>query len=93
MFLLTIVAGLSATANAQATTWPADSDWIEATSFGEVATDVCGDTPAGNAWDIVSDASNPAVYYDDDGTYLWFRMRVGFEPPAATATGAPLAGA
>ena len=36
---------------------------------------------SGNAWwDIVGDADNPAVYYYDDGTILWFRLRIAGEP-------------
>ncbi|MFZ5475168.1 MAG: thrombospondin type 3 repeat-containing protein, partial [Myxococcota bacterium] len=60
--------------------WPADSDWIAFEQDGVAFADECGDVSGNDWWDMVGDSSNPTAYYADDGTYLWFRLRLADEP-------------
>src|SRR5688500_6462290 len=65
---------------AQAVTWPGDSDWIPIELDGAPLADACGDVAGNDWWDVIGDATNPAAYYYDDGTNLWFRLRLADDP-------------
>ncbi len=70
--------GLPVTAGA--TTWPDEADWEPLLSGGAPLVDPCGDISGNAWWDIVGDADNPAAFVYDDGTNLWFRMRIASAP-------------
>ena len=71
---------LLATSNAFAVTWPSAADWNAVQLGGGPLTDPCGDVSGSAWWDIVGDSTRPAAYYYDDGTNLWFRLRVEATP-------------
>jgi MYXO-CTERM domain-containing protein len=67
-------------APALAADWPADDDWVPVELDGAAMTDPCGDENGSSWWDIIGDAANPAGFWYDDGTNLWFRLRIRDEP-------------
>ena len=73
--MLSVLLALAAP-SALAVTWPADSDWEVVELDGDPLTDPCNDVSGSDWWDIVGDSSEPAAYMYDDGTYLWFRLRL-----------------
>jgi uncharacterized protein (TIGR03382 family) len=80
-----MIALLALTAPSLGATWPADADWKPLELDGVAMTDPCGDESGSSWWDIVGDASSPAAYWYDDGTNLWFRMRVNDQPYSGTS--------
>lgn len=63
-----------------AATWPAASDWTPIELHGAAITDVCDDTTGATSSDLVGDASDPVGYWFDDGTDVWFRLRLAERP-------------
>src|SRR5206468_4121767 len=74
--------------SALAATWPASTDWVPVQYASADLTDVCNDVSGNDWWDIGGDSSNPAAYYYDDGTNLWFRLRL-HDSPYSTSHGSP----
>jgi uncharacterized repeat protein (TIGR01451 family) len=62
--------------------WPTTSEWVPVYKGGVYLQDANGD--ANGSRNIVSDASNPAAYIFNDGTYIYFRLRLDKDP---TGTG------
>ncbi|MBE9536834.1 MAG: DUF11 domain-containing protein [Proteobacteria bacterium] len=63
--------------------WPADSDWMELTKGSLGISDIEGDSQGGanDPRDIVTnDGSYPAAYVHNDGTFMYFRIRVDGDP-------------
>lgn len=79
---------LLATSRVFAATWPAAADWTAVEQGGAPLTDPCGDVSGSDWWDIVGDATHPAAYTYDDGTNLWFRLRLA-EAPYSSSRGTP----
>ncbi|MBN2799003.1 MAG: hypothetical protein JXX28_07630, partial [Deltaproteobacteria bacterium] len=68
--------------------WPASSDWEALEKGANILDDVCGDVSGGDTWDIIGDSATPAAYMADDGTNLWFRLRLS-DLPYSMAGGTP----
>ncbi len=58
--------------------WPNESNWIELQRNGSSITDPGAD--GATSRDIVGDATNPASYIFNDGSHLYFRIRVDTDP-------------
>lgn len=62
--------------------WPTSGEWVPVYKGGVYLQDPNGD--ASGSRNVVSDASNPAAYIFNDGTYIYFRLRLDKDP---TGTG------
>jgi len=58
--------------------WPTTSQWIPVYKNNLYLQDPTGD--ASGARNVVSDASHPAAFIFNDGTYLYFRLRLDKDP-------------
>lgn len=65
---------------AAAFAWPTAGDWIAAELDGAPLTDPCGDIGGNEWWDIVGDSGSPAAYWAEDGTDVFFRLRLHEDP-------------
>ena len=81
-----------AAAAAQPTTYPADSAYT-ATQCGTIPSfDPTSDGGSANAErDIVGDGTHPALFYYDDGAYIFFRIRLEDDPIVTAGGNKPLA--
>ncbi|MBP7763699.1 MAG: hypothetical protein KA113_00770 [Syntrophaceae bacterium] len=68
--------------------WPADGDWVSISVSGENET--AGDVTAGNQYDLVGNtvgANNcPGLYYYNNGTYVFLRVRLNWSAAVAAGT-------
>jgi large repetitive protein len=62
-----------------AATFPADTDWVTITQFGIGISDPLADGQ-NNGREIVGDATDPAVFMFNDGTDVFFRLRLDDTP-------------
>ena len=65
--------------------WPTLSQWIPILKSGIYLQDANGD--ANGSRNVVSDANNPAAYIFNDGTYLYFRLRLDANPSGSGGQG------
>ena len=63
---------------ATARAWPTTSQWVPVYKNGAYLQDPSKD--ASGARDIVSDATHPAAFMFNDGTYIHFRLRLDSDP-------------
>ena len=61
-----------------AVAWPTTAQWIPVYKGGAVLQDPNGD--ASGSRNVVSDSTHPAAYIFNDGTYLYFRLRLDNDP-------------
>ena len=66
--------------------WPSESSWEAVQRDGADLTDICGDVSGSEWWDIVGEEETAAAYFVDDGTHLWFRLRLADSPYSEGAT-------
>ncbi|MBN1663729.1 MAG: DUF11 domain-containing protein [Deltaproteobacteria bacterium] len=65
--------------------WPTTNEWIPVYKNGIYLQDPNGDTNGSR--NVVSDSSNPAAYIFNDGTYLYFRLRLDQDPSGTGGQG------
>ena len=65
--------------------WPTSSEWVPVYKGGIYLQDPNGD--ANGSRNVVSDASNPAAYIFNDGTYIYFRLRLDRNPAGSGGQG------
>jgi uncharacterized repeat protein (TIGR01451 family) len=66
--------------------WPTDSQWIPVLKNGDPLRD--DDLDASNWVNIVPDnGTSPAAYFYNDGSYLYYRIRLDDDPRAPSGTG------
>lgn len=65
--------------------WPASGEWVPVYKGGIYLQDPNGD--ASGSRNVVSDASNPAAYIFNDGTYIYFRLRLDKNPSGTGGQG------
>lgn len=66
--------------------WPTTGQWIPIYKSSTLLQDPGGD--ANGARNVVSDANNAAAYIFNDGTYLFFRLRLDSDPTGQGGQGA-----
>jgi uncharacterized repeat protein (TIGR01451 family) len=77
MFNLTLLLSIISVSSAFA--WPADSQWLELVKGGSAIQDDEGDANGGvNV--VPDDGSHAAAYIYNDGTYLYYRLRLDDDP-------------
>ena len=75
-----MAAGLLSSGAAWAEGWPLAADWEAVPYLDGPAWDACGDVSGSDGWDIVGDDAGPAAAVYDDGTALWFQLRLAVAP-------------
>ena len=65
--------------------WPASGEWVPVYKGGIYLQDPNGD--ASGSRNVVSDANNPAAYIFNDGTYIYFRLRLDKDPTGSGGQG------
>jgi uncharacterized repeat protein (TIGR01451 family) len=65
--------------------WPSADQWFPVLRSSIYIQDVSGD--ANGSRDVVGDANNPAAYIFNDGTYIYFRLRLNEDPSGGGGQG------
>ncbi len=78
IFVLISIFCLTAVFCSEAHAWPTTGQWIPIYKGSVYLQDPTGD--ASSARNVVSDATHPAAYIFNDGTYIYFRLRLDSDP-------------
>jgi len=65
---------------ANASSWPTSDDWTPLRKGGTPMSDPCFDVSGNDWWDVVGTPTEPVAYTYNDGTDLWFRLRISDSP-------------
>lgn len=65
--------------------WPATGQWIPIYKTGAILQDPNSD--AQNSRNVVSDSTHAAAYMFNDGTYVFFRLRLDSDPTGSGGQG------